>query len=131
VTAHTVRLRVRYAETDQMGVVHHAAFIPWFELARIEWLRAQGRSYREIEASGLFMPVIELAVRYRASARFDDEIDLTTTAIATGRSRLTFTSVARRGDTVLAEATVMVAAVDRAGRPTRLPPELVEPPTVP
>lgn len=128
---HTVRLRVRYAETDQMGVVHHAAFIPWFELGRIEWLRAQGSSYRDIEASGMFMPVIDLAVRYRASARFDDDIDLTTAVTVVGRSRLTFTTVAVRGETILAEATVTVAAVDRDGRPTRLPPTLVQPPSSP
>ena len=49
---HQVRIRVRYVETDQMGVVHHAAWVPWFELARIEWLRAQGRSYRDLEEIG-------------------------------------------------------------------------------
>jgi acyl-CoA thioester hydrolase len=118
---HQVRLRVRYSETDQMGVVHHAAWIPWFELARIEWLRAQGRSYRDLEASGILMPVTELAVKYRRSAVFDDEIDLSTIAVAAGPSRLVFTTQARRGETLLAEATVTVAAVDRSGRPCRLP----------
>jgi acyl-CoA thioester hydrolase len=118
---HQVRLRVRYSETDQMGVVHHAAWVPWFELARIEWLRAQGRSYRALEESGILMPVTELAVKYRRSAKFDDEIDLFTTAAAAGPSRLIFTTLARRDETLLAEATVTVAAVDRSGRPCRLP----------
>lgn len=118
---HQVRIRVRYVETDQMGVVHHAAWVPWFELARIEWLRARGRSYRDLEAEGIFMPVTELTVKYQSSARFDDEIDLATTATARGPSRLVFITQASRGGSLLATATVTIAAVDRSGRPCRLP----------
>jgi acyl-CoA thioester hydrolase len=118
---HRIQIRVRYAETDQMGVAHHAAWVPWFELARIEWLRAQGRSYRDLETEGIFMPVTELSVRYRRSARFDDEVQLETTAAPQGPSRMVFTTRATRSDELLAEATVTVAAVDRQGRPRRLP----------
>lgn len=125
---HRHTIRVRYAESDQMGVAHHSAIVPWLEEARIEWLRARGHSYRELEASGLLMPVIELAVRYRRSLRFDDLAELATTVEAKGPSRLAFHTAVRRGDELCAEATVTVAATDRTGRPVRLPPDLVEKP---
>jgi acyl-CoA thioester hydrolase len=118
-------LRVRYAETDQMGVAHHAAYVAWFEASRIEWLRAHGRSYRELEAGGILMPVVELTVRYRLAARFDDELILATTAAATGPSRIRFQTAVLRGDARLAEAEVTVATVDRSGRPQRIPADLL------
>ena len=68
----TTRLRVRFKETDQMGVVHHSEYPVWLEVARIEWLRERGLSYRELEDSGISLAVSELAVTYRAAARFDD-----------------------------------------------------------
>ena len=76
--AFEVSFRVRYAETDAMGVAHHSAYIPWFELARIEALRDLGHSYADLEQSGVMMPVIDLQVAYRRSVRFDDEITLRT-----------------------------------------------------
>lgn len=124
-TACVHTIRVRYAETDQMGVAHHASYIPWFEEARIEWLRAAGRSYRDLERDGVFMPVVELQVRYRRSARFDDTLTLTTTAVATGPSRIRFSTRIANGETLCAEADVIVAAVDANGRPQRLPVGLV------
>jgi acyl-CoA thioester hydrolase len=118
-------IRVRYAESDQMGVAHHAAYVPWFEEARIEWLRARGRSYRQLEAEGLFMPVIELSVRYRRSLRFDDQATMFTTVVATGPSRLCFSTRIVYGEVTCAEATVTVAAVDAAGKPRRMPADLL------
>ncbi len=121
---HTIR--VRYAESDQMGVAHHGSFVIWFETARIEWLRQVGHSYRQLEADGLFMPVVDLAVRYKRSLRFDDEATLTTTATVAGPTRLVFRTVVTHGDTLCAEGDVTVAAVNRDGRPVRLPAELVK-----
>jgi acyl-CoA thioester hydrolase len=118
-------LRVRYAETDQMGVAHHAAYIPWLEAARIDWLRQAGHSYRALESAGLFMPVITVQVRYRKAARFDDELEIDTEAQATGPSRVAFRSQVRRGSELLAEAEVVVAAVDGTGRPVRIPASLL------
>lgn len=120
-TVHRHQLRVRYAETDQMGVAHHGAWIAWLEEARIEWLRAQGRSYRQLEADGVFMPVIEVNVRYRQPARFDECLELETVGEVRPPSRMQFTTTIRREDTLLGEGTVTVAAVDRAGRPIRVP----------
>ncbi len=111
-----------------MGVAHHASYIPWLEEARIEWLRSVGRSYRALETSGVFMPVIEVQVRYKRSVRFDDLVTLSTTATAIGPSRIRFSSQITGGETeqqLCAEADVTVAAVDARGKPQRLPAELV------
>ncbi|HEY1253968.1 MAG TPA: thioesterase family protein [Terracidiphilus sp.] len=71
----TTEVRVRYAETDQMGVVYYANYLVWFEIGRVELLRALGFSYRQLEAEhGCILPVIEATCRYRASARYDDQI---------------------------------------------------------
>ena len=121
---HTIR--VRYGESDQMGVAHHAAYITWFEECRIEMMRSLGSSYRDLEARGVLMPVIELNVRYRRSLRFDDVASFSTTATIAGPSRLVFTTSVKLGDQLCAEATVTIAAMGKDGRPTRLPAELVE-----
>ena len=70
------RVRVRYAETDQMGVVYYANYLVWFEVARAEWLRQGGWSYREMEHDGMALPVIEAHCEYRHPARYDDEIEI-------------------------------------------------------
>ena len=118
-------MRVRYAESDQMGVAHHASYVVWFEEARIEFLRSLGHSYRELEAAGLCMPVIDLAVRYKRILRFDDQLTLTTTATVAGPTRLVFHTTITHADHVCAEADVKVAAVNKDGRPVRLPAALV------
>lgn len=115
------RIRVRYAETDQMAVAHHASYVVWLEEARIAWMRANGLSYRELEAAGTMMPVTEVQVSYKRAARFDDELDLATTARAAGPSRVVFSTAVSRGADLLATAEVTIAAVDRSGRPVRIP----------
>ncbi|HEX3133202.1 MAG TPA: thioesterase family protein [Planctomycetota bacterium] len=121
----THTIRVRYGESDQMGVAHHASYITWFEECRIELLRSLGASYRELEASGVLMPVIEINVRYRRSLRFDDLATCETTAEAKGPSRVVFRTVVKHGEIVCADAEVTVASVDRSGRPVRIPPEVL------
>ena len=120
-TEHVHSIRVRYAESDQMGVAHHASYIPWLEEARIEWLRAHHRSYRQLETEGVFMPVTEMTVRYRRSLRFDDVATLTTTATATGPTRICFATKVMHGEILCAEAEDTVAALDAAGKPQRIP----------
>ena len=75
---HLLDIRVRYAECDPMGVVHHTVYPVWFEMGRTELLRATGASYREFEEQGLFLVVVRLDVRYRQPARYDDELQLHT-----------------------------------------------------
>lgn len=79
-------IRVRYAETDASGIAHHAAYVAWLEAGRVEWLREQGQSYREIESAGYSLPVVELQLRYLTATRFDDEL-IVRTGLADLRSR--------------------------------------------
>ncbi|MFQ5460220.1 MAG: acyl-CoA thioesterase [Anaerolineae bacterium] len=83
---HEAPIRVRYAETDAAGIAHHAAYLPWLEVGRVEWLRAAGLSYRDLEASGYSLPVIDLRVRYVAPVHFDDRL-LIRTGLIDLRSR--------------------------------------------
>ncbi len=121
----THTIRVRYGESDQMGVANHAAYVTWLEECRIELLRGLGAGYRELEERGVMMPVIELNVRYRRSLRFDDLATCETTAEVKGPSRVVFRTVVKHGDIVCAQAEVTVASVDRTGRPVRIPPEVL------
>ena len=123
-----ITIRARYAETDAMGVVHHASYVVWLEQGRTELLRALGVSYREIEATGLFVVLSDLRVRYHAAARYDDLVLLR--AILDGRRsrQLSFAYELRLGATgaLLVTARSEHIVVSRAtGRPTRLPPELL------
>jgi acyl-CoA thioester hydrolase len=119
----TSRVRVRYAETDQMGVVYYANFFIWFEVGRADLLRAAGWNYREMEADGFSLPVIEAHCTYRVAAKYDDEIDVRTSGVLLSPVRVQFTyEVVRPADaSTLATGTTVHATLDRAGRPCRLP----------
>ena len=121
-------VRVRYAETDQMGVVYYSNYLVWFEIGRTEWLRVTGWTYREMEADGLALPVIEAHCEYRLGARYDDEIEIRTTARPVSAVRLAFDyEIVRRADAaVLAIGHTIHATIDRAGRPVRLPARVKE-----
>ena len=116
-------VRVRYAETDKMGVVYYANYFVWFEVARAELLRSLGWSYREMEHAGVALPVIEAHCAYHRSARYDDELDVRTEGRMLSPVRMQFTyEVVRKEDAVLAASgTTLHAAVDGNGRPCRLP----------
>lgn len=116
-------LRVRYAETDKMGVVYYANYLVWFEVARADLLRSLGWSYREMEAAGISLPVIEARCRYLRPARYDDEIDVTTEGRMLSPVRMEFHyQVVRKADkTVAAEGATVHAALDASGKPCRLP----------
>jgi acyl-CoA thioester hydrolase len=119
----TTTLRVRYAETDQMGVVYYANFFVWFEVARTDLLRTLGWSYREMEAGGVFLPVIEARCEYHRPARYDDEVQIRTTGLLTSPVRMSFDYEVRvNGDTTLnARGQTVHAATDPTGRPCRVP----------
>ena len=116
-------VRVRYAETDRMGVVYYANYFVWFEVARTEWLRDTGWSYREMETDGVSLPVIEAHCDYRQPARYDDEIEILTRATLLSPVRIRFDyELRRQGETAaLAAGFTIHAALDRGGRPCRLP----------
>lgn len=122
------RLRVRYAETDRMGVVYYANYFVWFEVARTDWLRDTGWTYRAMEQEGVGLPVIEAHCEYKTGARYDDELDVRTTARLVSPVRLAFDyTVVRRSDQALiASGYTVHASVDEAGRPRRLPARVKE-----
>ena len=119
----TTRVRVRYAETDRMGVVYYANYLVWFEVGRTEWLRDTGWSYREMERDGITLPVIEAHCEYRQPARYDDELTIATRATLVTPIRIRFDyEVARRAHDAIAAAGYTVhAALDVNGKPCRLP----------
>jgi len=122
----TTVVRVRYAETDQAGMAHHSAFLPWFEVGRVELLRTLGKPYQEFEAEGLHFLVRETFCRYWAPARFDDELYITTTIEEVGGASSRFGyRITRKADaTLIAEGHTLHACVDNQGKVKRLPPEV-------
>jgi len=118
---HEIEIRVRYQETDGQGRVHHANYLTWFELARVEMLRSSGHSYRELEESGVFLVVAEAAMRYFLPAFFDDLLRLRITTVRSKGARIEHRYQVFRGDELLAEAQTTVACIDRTGRVKRLP----------
>lgn len=116
-------VRVRYAETDKMGVVYYANYLVWFEIGRTDWLRGTGWTYREMEADGFQLPVIEAHCDYKQGARYDDELEIRTTADRVSPVRIRFDyQVVRRADgMVLATGQTVHATIGPAGRPARLP----------
>jgi acyl-CoA thioester hydrolase len=117
------RVRVRYAETDKMGIVYYAHYFVWFEIGRTEWLRETGWTYRAMEEEGYGLPVIEARCEYQSSARYDDELRIETQARLVTPVRLAFEyRVARVDDEQsMALGVTVHATVDRSGRPVRLP----------
>ena len=119
----TSRVRVRYAETDKMGVVYYANYLVWFEVGRTDLLRREGWSYRDMESNGFALPVVEAHCAYRQSARYDDELDIRTSGLMLSPVRVRFDyAVVRATDgIVLAEGHTVHASLDPNGRPRRLP----------
>jgi acyl-CoA thioester hydrolase len=126
-TEHTITIRVRYPECDPMGYLHHSVFLQYFEIGRVELLRAMGHSYAEFEKAGLFFVVAKVEVNFRAPARFDDELTLLTKIRRQTHVRIDHTYELRRSQTLLADATTTVACVDRAGQVQLIPESLRDP----
>jgi acyl-CoA thioester hydrolase len=116
-------VRVRYAETDTMGIVYYANYLVWFEVARTDLLRSAGWSYRDMEAQGYRLPVLEVGCEYRQPAKYDDELDVKTGGLLLSPVRVKFEYevVRPKDDIVLAAGFTVHASVDRDGRPCRLP----------
>jgi acyl-CoA thioester hydrolase len=117
------RVRVRYAETDQMGVVYHANYLVWFEVGRVELLRLLGFDYKQIEADGFAIAVAEATARYKMPARYDDELLIRTRVRAMSGVIIKFGyEVLRAADgAVLAEGETTHVVVDREMKKSRLP----------
>ncbi len=124
---HTVTVRVRYGETDPMGLVHHAHYFVYFEMGRTELLRAAGLAYKEIEKRGVLLVVTDAGCRYHESARYDDTLSIDTRVAGLGKATVRFEySVLGPGGRLLAEGHTELAAVNREGKPVRLPAGVAE-----
>jgi acyl-CoA thioester hydrolase len=123
----THQFRVFYADTDQMGVAYYANYLRWFEMARNEYLRAAGFTYKRIEALGVRLPVVEAGCRYARPAHYDDWLRVEAWIESVGRVRIRFGYRVVRGDEPAALATgfTVHASVSEAGAPSRPPAELV------
>jgi len=123
-TAHTTRLRVRYDECDPMGFVHHSNFMKYFEITRTDLYRASGGSYRDFEASGLFVVVVRIDCRYHKPSRYDDELEVTVCVERVTEAKIEQAYRVERAGELLVSATVTLAVIDRAGKLQRVPDSL-------
>ena len=116
-------LRVRYAETDQMGVVYHANYLVWCEIGRTDFIRAFAVTYAELERQGFGLAVSEATMRYHGAARYDDRIRVETRLVDVRSRSVVFEYVVSNADTGnrLATAQTALISIDRAGRPVVLP----------
>jgi acyl-CoA thioester hydrolase len=123
--SHVSELRVRYAETDQMGVVYHANYLAWCEVGRTELIRACGVSYREMEAAGVGLAVSDASLRFHAPARYDDVVRIETTLTEVRSRSVTFEYLITRGGdgARLVSASTRLVSIDRGGRMTSIPTE--------
>jgi acyl-CoA thioester hydrolase len=122
----TSLVRVRYAETDKMGVVYYANYFVWFEVGRCDLLRGCGSTYRELETAGVTLPVIEAHCTYRQPARYDDELAVRTRGTLCSPARIAFDyEITRPADGArIAEGRTVHAAIHANGKPGRVPPLL-------
>ena len=120
------RLRVRFAETDAMGIVHHSRYLPYLEEARVAYLRAIGHPYTEWREQGLDAAVLEAYVRYRRPLRFDDEVDVHLRLASATRTTFQMAYLLTTDDEPAATAVTVHGLVGTGGRPARLPAWLVE-----
>jgi acyl-CoA thioester hydrolase len=114
-------VQVRYAETDMMGVVYHANYLPWFEVGRTTLFKEVGVSYRVLEEQGFRLPVLEVGVRYLRPALYDDAIEVVTTLTEKPLLRIRLEYEVRRAGEVLATGFTVHAFIDKEGRPVRPP----------
>ena len=124
---HLTEIRVRYSETDQMGFVYYGAYASYFEVARVELLRAAGINYKDLELSGILMPVSHYEIRYNKPARYDDLLKIHTAIESLTTARVKFVYNIQVDDSIMCEATTTLAFVAaHTLRPTRCPQHLVE-----
>ncbi len=116
-----IEVRVRYAETDRMGLLHHANYLVYFEQARTELLRPLGASYKAIEDQGFFLVLTKVEVKYKSPAYYDDVLLIRTTVVRTSPVRLEHKYEVLRDGKLLAEGFTTLACVDRAGKLQAMP----------
>lgn len=123
--SHTTEIRVRYCETDAMGLLHHGNYINYFEIARTDLFRVQGGDYRAMEERGFFFVVVKVEVNYKSPARYDDMLNVTATLTQKTGAKLIHDYEVKRGDTLVATGKSILACVDKDGTVQRLTEELL------
>lgn len=123
---HIEKVRVRYSETDQMGVVYHGNYLPYFEIGRVEWLRNKGISYKALEESHVMLPIASLTLNYKKPARYDDLLTVITKFKSYSGVKIEFEcEILNEQDELLTTASFLLVFVDmKTGRPM-LPPTAV------
>lgn len=124
---HTTEVRVRYQETDRMGVVYHANYLSYFELGRVEWLRFKGLDYARLEDSGVLLPVVNVSVNYKAPARYDQLLSVKTELIKIGGASIVFRNkIYDENNQLLVEGEVTLVATDSSSfKPIKIPASLL------
>ena len=123
----SIKIKVRYCETDQMGLVHHGSYINYFEEARISWISNLGFSYSEMEKSGIILPVSKLNVSYLRPAYFDDDLVVNVELAEMPTSRLIFNYTIKNKDEVVVTGTTVLAFLNKeTKRPVRCPNYMLE-----
>ncbi len=119
--------RVRYAETDAMGIVHHSRYLPWFEIGRTDWMRGAGLTYAEFEAMGFYLTVVEVGVRYLRPARYDDLVTVRTwlAEVRSRALRIEYEVVDEQGSVLVTGFTSHIC-ITHDGAPARLPEILIQ-----
>lgn len=123
-----INIRVRYSETDKMGVVYHGNYAQYLEIARVEWLRSRGISYREMEESGIMLPVVSLQIKYIKSARYDDLLTVELQLLKTPGVKIEFDyRIWDEHHKIIAEANTVLAFIDSTTfKPIRCPEYILE-----
>jgi acyl-CoA thioester hydrolase len=124
--SHEIEIDVRYYETDGQGVVHHANYFQYFELARVEMLKAMGHDYAELERDGIFLVVHSIACKYHRPARFGDKLRIVTNVVRATMARIDHQYQVFVGADLLAEASSTIACVDKNGHIRRMPECIVQ-----
>jgi len=122
-----IQVRVRYQETDRMGIVYHANYLSYFELGRVEWLRNKGLDYARLEDSGVLLPVVNISINYKAPARYDQLLSVETELVKIGGASLVFQNkIYDENKQLLVEGEVTLVATDFSSfKPIKLPASLL------
>ena len=125
---HKISIRVRYSETDQMGVVYHGNYPQYFEMGRVEWLRTLGISYKWMEENGIMLPVVSLSMNYKKSARYDDLLTVKTIMKKLSTVKIEFDyEIHNEQNELLTTGNSILVFVDmKTGRPTQVPDYILE-----
>ncbi len=125
---HQIQVRVRYSETDQMSVVYHGNYIPYFEMGRVEWLRNKGISYKSLEESGIALPIVSMTINYKKSARYDDLLTVITMFKSQSSVKIEFDCEIRneKGELLTIAHFILVFIAINSGKPIAPPQYLLE-----